>query len=125
MKSLLQSITQKATLDHGRIYGSVRQNIASRLKQATSVLQMLKNSNDNETEIATQQDLIEVYSSQLANLRETREILPPMKSIEPTGTSRKLIVIIAAFAGIFLAVFSAFFAEFVSKVREAGRQKKD
>ena len=118
LKSLLQSITQKATLDHGRIYDSVRKNIASRLKQATSVLQMLKKSDGNETEIATQQNLIEAYSSQLANLRETREILPPMKSIEPTGTSRKLIVIIAAFAGIFLAVFSAFFAEFVSKIKE-------
>ena len=125
LKSLLQSITQKATLDHGRIYDSVRKNIASRLKQATSVLQMLKNSNDNETEISTQQNLIEVYSSQLANMRETREILPPMKSMEPTGTSRKLIVIIAAFAGVFLGVFSAFFAEFVSKVREANRQNKD
>ena len=121
LKSLLQSITQKATLDHSRIYDSVRKNIASRLKQATSVLQMLKKSNDNETEIATQQNLIEVYSSQLANLRETREILPPMKSIEPTGTSRKLIVIISAFAGVFLGVFSAFFAEFVAKIKETAQ----
>ncbi len=86
----------------------------------------LKKSDDNETEVATQQKLIEVYSSQLANLRETREILPPMKSIEPTGgTSGKLIIIIAAFAGIFLGVFSAFFAEFVAKIREACRQNKD
>ena len=122
---MLQSITQKAILDHNRIYDSVRENIASRLTQATSELQALKNSNDNETEITTQQNLVETYSSQLANLRETREISSPMKSIEPTGTSRKLIVIISAFAGIFLGVFSAFFAEFVAKVREISRQKKD
>ena len=86
---------------------------------------MLKNTDDNETEVSTQQNLIELYSSQLANLRKTREILPPMKSIEPTGTSRKLIVIISAFAGVFLGVFSAFFAEFVAKIREASRQNKD
>ncbi len=125
LKRLLQSITQKATLDHSRIYDSVRKNITSLLNKATTELQILKNSNANETEIATQQNLIEVYSSQLANLRNTHEMLPPMKSIEPTGTSRKLIIIIAAFAGIFLGVFSAFFAEFVAKIREASRQSKD
>ena len=122
LKSLLQSITQQAIFDHSRIYDSVGKNIASRLKQTTTELEMLKKTDDNETEVATQQNLIELYSSQLANLRETREILPAMKSIEPTGTSRKLIVIVAAFAGIFLGVFSAFFAEFVAKVREASRQ---
>jgi uncharacterized protein involved in exopolysaccharide biosynthesis len=124
-KKLLQSISQKATLDHGRIYDAVRKNIASRLKQATTELEILRKTDDNETEIATQQNLIELYSSQLANLRETREILPPMKSIEPTGTSRKLIVIAAAFAGVFLGVFSAFFAEFIAKVRETSKQNKD
>jgi uncharacterized protein involved in exopolysaccharide biosynthesis len=118
LKSLLQNITQKAIIDHNRIYDSVRKNIASRLTQATSELQTLKKSNDNETEITTLQNLVETYSSQLANLRKTREILPPMKSIEPTGTSRKLIVIIAAFAGVFLGVFSAFFAEFIAKIKE-------
>lgn len=122
MKHLLQGITQQATLDHSRIYDSVKKNITSLLNKATTELQMLKKTNDNETEVATQQSMIKVYSSQLANLRNTREILPPMKSIEPTGTSRKLIVIVAAFAGVFLGVFSAFFAEFVAKVREASRQ---
>jgi uncharacterized protein involved in exopolysaccharide biosynthesis len=125
LKSLLQSINQQAIFDHSRIYNSVRKNITSRLKQTTTDLEILKKTDDNETEIATQQNLIELYSSQLANLRETREILPAMKSIEPTGTSRKLIVIISAFAGIFLGIFSAFFAEFVAKVREISRQNKD
>ena len=125
LKNLLQSISQKATLDHGRIYDAIRKNITSRLKQTTTELQMLKKSNDNEAEVATQQNRIEVYSSQLANLRNTREILPPMKSLEPTGTSRKLIVIIAAFAGVFLGIFSTFFAEFIAKVRETSRQNRD
>ena len=47
------------------------------------------------------------------------------KDLSHSGTSRKLIVIISAFAGVLLGVFSAFFAEFVTKVREASRQKKD
>ena len=125
LKNLLHSISQKATLDHSRIYDAVRRNITSQLKKATAELEMLKKTDDNETEVATQQNLIQLYSSQLANLRNTREILAPMKSLEPTGTSRKLIVIIAAFAGVFLGVFSAFFAEFITKVREASRQNRD
>lgn len=125
LKSLLQSISQKATLDHDRIYDAVKKNITSRLKQATYEVATLKKSNNNETELSRQQNLIEGYSSQLTNLRETREILPAMKSLEPTGISRKLIVIITAFVGVFLGVFSAFFAEFIAKVRETSRQNKD
>ena len=125
LTGILQNISQQAIFDHSRIYNSVRKNIASRLNQTTTELEMLKKTEGNKTEVATQQNLIELYSSQLANLRETRDILPAMKSLEPTGTSRKLIVIITAFAGVFLAVFSAFFAEFVAKVREASRQNKD
>lgn len=41
-----------------------------------------------------------------------------MKSLEPGGTSRKLTVIIATFTGLFIAVFAAFIAEFVSKIQE-------
>ncbi|MFK5913751.1 MAG: Wzz/FepE/Etk N-terminal domain-containing protein [Woeseiaceae bacterium] len=115
---LLHSVNLKAIEDHSRIYDSVKRNMISRLNLANSELKLLKKTKNNETEISAQQDLIELYSSQLANLRNTREIQPPMKSIEPTGTSRKLIVIIAAFAGMFFGVFTAFFAEFASKVRE-------
>ena len=125
IKHLLQNITQQATLDHSRIYDSVRKNITSLLNKATTELLMLKKTNENKTEIASQQSMIDIYSSQLANLRNTREILPPMKSIEPIRTSKKLIVIITAFMGIFLGVISAFFADFVEKIKEASRQSKD
>lgn len=115
---LLQSITQKATEDHSRIYDSVKQNITSQLAVAKDELNALKKNDNKETEITSQQTLIEKYSSQLANLRNTREMLPPMQSPEPTGISRKLIVIISAFSGLFIAVLAAFFAEFASKVRK-------
>ncbi|MFK5854811.1 MAG: Wzz/FepE/Etk N-terminal domain-containing protein [Bacteroidota bacterium] len=118
LSKLLQNVTQKATSDHSRIFDSVKQNITSRLKVAKNELQRLKKSNNNETAVTNKQNLIELYSSELANLRNTREMQPPMKSLEPTGTSRKLIVIIAAFAGVFIGVFAAFFAELVTKVRE-------
>ncbi len=116
LKSLLQTISQKAIQDHRRIFISVKSGLEARLKQASNNLKTLKS--DSEKEIAINQNIVETLTSQLANLRNTREVLPPIKSIDPTGGSRKTIVIIAAFAGIFLGVFTAFFTEFLSKVRQ-------
>ena len=118
MKSLLISTTQQAVLDHSRIFDSVKRNLLSQIELANTKLTNLGSGTNNRAEKTSLQSSIEGYSSQLANLRNTREILPPMKSLEASGTNRKLIVIIAAFAGLFIAVFAAFFAEFVVKVKE-------
>lgn len=117
--NLLQSVTLKATQDHMRIYDAVKQNLAALIEQAKSELTTLDSKKDKQNEIRQLlKGNIEVYKSRLINLRNTREIFPPMKSIEPTGTSRKLIIIIAAFTGVFLGVFSALFTEFLSKVKQ-------
>ncbi len=50
--------------------------------------------------------------------RETRAITTAMRSLEPTGTSRKLVLSVVILLGLILAVFAAFFAEFLDKVRE-------
>lgn len=125
MTALLQKITRQAIQDHQRIYDAVKKNLVALNEQAKTELLALDQNKDNvEEKMHLLKGRIEILESQLANLRNTREILPPMKSIEPTGTSKKLIVIISAFAGIFLGVISAFLADFSSKVREAGRQQK-
>ena len=117
MGRLLQNITQKAVLDHNRIFESVKRDLHTRLEQMKIKLSDLGSGSDNRAEKASLQSNVEGLSSQLANLRNTREILPPMKSLEPSGISRKLIVIIATFSGLFIAVFAVFFVEFVAKVR--------
>ncbi len=115
LKRLLQQISQKAIQDHSRIFQSVKKSLETRLNQATLRLKSIKN---NDTEIMLTQNTIESLSSQLANLRNTREILPPIRSIEPTGSSLGIIIIISAIAGLFLGIFAAFFTEFLSKVRQ-------
>lgn len=116
LKALLQTVSQKAIQDHDRIFTSVKSDLKARLKQAETNLKSIKS--DDEKEIAINQSLIERLSSKLTNLRNTREVLPPIISIDPTGGSRKIIVVISAFAGLFLGVFAAFFAEFLSKVKQ-------
>lgn len=117
--SLLRSVTQQAIQDHRRIYEAVRKNLVTLIEKTKIELSSLAPERDDLTERRQLlQAKIEVQESQLANLRNTREILPPMKSFEPTGASTNLIIIIAIFTGIFLGVFSAYLAEFSAKIRQ-------
>jgi len=64
-----------------------------------------------------QQDTIAKLKIQLANLRETQALTPPMRLPEATGPGGSLIVMLALVLGLMLGVFAAFFAEFLSRVR--------
>ncbi len=118
ISSLLRSLTTEAINNHNRIYESVKQNLNSRLVSLQTRLDILGKDGSNLAEKTSLESNIESLASQLANLRNTREILPPMQSIEPTGVSKRLIVIIAAFLGAFVAIFAALFAEFATKVKQ-------
>ena len=115
---LLQSVTTKAIHDHKRIYEAVKKNLISLEEQAKNELDSLGQRKNQEERRKFLKGAIAVHKSELANLSNTREILPPMQSINAAGPSRKLIVIIATLAGIFLGVFSAFLSEFIAKVKE-------
>jgi len=65
----------------------------------------------------SQQDTVIKLKIQLANLRETQALMPPMRSPEATGPGGSLIVVLALVLGLMLGVFAAFFAEFLSRVR--------
>jgi len=54
---------------------------------------------------------------QLENLLETRAIIEPIRSIDPVGTSQKLIIVVSLVAGLFLAVLAVFLIEFFEKAR--------
>lgn len=121
--NLLQLISQKAIQDHKRIYDATKQNFIAAKMQSTSELALLNPDNIENTEkIQAAKSKIESYNSQLVNLRNTREILPPMRSIDSTGTSKNIIIAISVLAGTFLGIFSAFFAEFMTKIKERSTQ---
>lgn len=124
LSHLLQNITQKAIIDHNRIYESVKRNLLSRLEQSNAKLEGLGSGADNRAQKANLQSSIEGYSAQLVNLRNTREILPPMKSNEPSGLSQKIILALAIAGGAFISIFMAFFAEFIVLVRERGNDSQ-
>ncbi len=114
----IKSITQGIMQEHDELFNTLKNTLELQLAQTTNRLNSMGNSSENLAEKTSLQDKIDSYLSQLANLRGSKVISEPMKSQKPSGTSRKLIVIIAAFAGLFIGIFSAFFIEFASKVRE-------
>lgn len=119
IRMLLKNISAKGIQDHQLIYQSVKQNLVATIEQDSFKLASL-NKKDTE-QIDKIQDLnhnIKINRSILANLRNTREILPPMKSIDSKGISKKSITIISVITGIFLGVFAAFFTTFLSKVKQ-------
>jgi capsular polysaccharide biosynthesis protein len=73
---------------------------------------------DNKRTQANQNDEVSRLEAQLVNLRETRALVPPMQSNEPSGLSRKIILLLAMVIGAIFAVFVVFFAEFLAKARE-------
>lgn len=116
---LLSNISQKIIQDHKYIYDAAKTNISSLRNQAKSELELFGAAKDNQGEKRRLlRSVIEVYESALANLRSTREMSPPIRSIEPIGTSKRLIIAIAAIISIIIAVFAAFFVEFATRVKE-------
>jgi len=55
---------------------------------------------------------------ELQNFKETNATDAPMRSIEPAGPRKAVILALALFGGLFLGVLVAFFAEFLNKVKE-------
>ncbi|NOZ51518.1 MAG: hypothetical protein GXP08_00010 [Gammaproteobacteria bacterium] len=118
VKSFLRKASQKVISDHDDTYTSIKNSLVTLLDQIKHDLQKLKLSSNNEAEITAQYNTIKLLTAQLTSLHNTQVISPPMRSFEPTGSGRKLIAILSTFAGLFFAVLAAFFAEFISKVRE-------
>lgn len=78
---------------------------------------LIKGLADNRRAQLSQQDTIAKLKIQLVNLRETRALMPPIRSSEPTGMGASLVMVLSLVLGLMLSVFTAFFAEFLAKVR--------
>jgi len=120
-RELLNAVSKTVINDHQQISNALKQNLNAQLETAQNTLPQLGNSPEERIEAHNIKIAIDTLSNQLANLRPTAEILSAIKSKVPS-TSRKLVVIIGAFAGLFLGVFAAFFVEFAEKVREKQRE---
>lgn len=72
----------------------------------------------NRRDQAQKRSELQTVETKIAKLRGTQAIVPTMRSRNPTGAGKAVIMVLAAVAGLMLAVFAAFFTEFLGKVRE-------
>ncbi len=80
---------------------------------------------ENRLQQAAQRDKLAAIRARLAGLQATRAINPATRSLEPTGGGRKIILALAIVLGGLLAVFAAFFGEFLEKVRQKQAQDSE
>ncbi|MDH5766512.1 MAG: Wzz/FepE/Etk N-terminal domain-containing protein [Gammaproteobacteria bacterium] len=80
---------------------------------------------ENERNQSEQQDNLVKIDIQLANLLETRAIVEPMKSYEPVGQGKKIIVLVSMIVGVFLGLFLVFIIEFLDKARQYAADKSE
>ncbi len=82
---------------------------------------------DNKRSQLNVKDNITRIKLQIANtfLQETRAVVPAMQSIKPGGLSKKALVMLSIVLGGMVAVFAAFFMEFLGKVRETTIKSPD
>ncbi|MCC6301461.1 MAG: hypothetical protein IT489_01510 [Gammaproteobacteria bacterium] len=64
------------------------------------------------------QEKVKEAQAKIVNIRYTRPITPSLRSHEPQGVGRGIILILAAILGLILGVFAAFMAEFRTRVKE-------
>ncbi len=88
------------------------------LSQSSLKLNKNKMLRDHKKSLIIQQQKIDAISYSLKGLRDTQALTIPMQSLEPVGIGKSVIVIISLIAGLFVGVFSVFFLEFLSKVKE-------
>lgn len=76
---------------------------------------------DNAQSVEEQRSALNITTSELGRLRETKALIPPARSASSVAPDRRVISMLAIFIGLMLGVLSAFMVEFLLKVRkEAG-----
>ncbi|NEZ04119.1 hypothetical protein G4Y73_08130 [Wenzhouxiangella sp. XN201] len=73
---------------------------------------------DQEHRLPQARAKVEELETRLANLRETRAVLPPRQSLNPVGSGRSMIVVLSVVLGLVLGVFAALMVGFVGSVRK-------
>lgn len=69
----------------------------------------------NQTEL---QERLREAEAKIVNIRYTRPITPSLRSPDPRGVGREVIVVLAGILGLMLGMFAAFITEFRNRVRE-------
>jgi len=116
---LLDSEIQSLIERHSKLEERIQIEVADNLDEIS------KQGSDNSRAQLEQQEKIAQLTMSLLNIRDTRAIVPPMRSLKAAGLGLWSILIISIVIGGLLAVLLMFFAEFLSKVKQRLAHNKD
>lgn len=89
------------------------------IPKITEIAERIKKTRADHTRaIDIQGQKIKEIETRLQNMKETRALIEPVRSLKPVSPGGKLILLLALMLGLVLGVMGAFVAEFMGKVRE-------
>ena len=80
---------------------------------------------DSKLALENQTSVVDNARSRLDSLKPTRLVFEPIRSMEPTGISGKLIIVVALIMGLFVGLVLIFGLEFKTRVGEKIRQQTE
>lgn len=108
---------QHARVEHRR--KSLEQQISD-AEESLDAIQVSNGTSLGSSEvIASLMDRVARLKNSLENIQEGEVLQAAVKSLEPTGIGRKLVLMLAVLLGGFLAVMGAFFMQFAELVRSS------
>ncbi|MGQ4880001.1 Wzz/FepE/Etk N-terminal domain-containing protein [Billgrantia sp. LNSP4103-1] len=114
---LHEYLLQRAMDDQQSLVEHSRERLERRLARAELALETAEQREASGELLATQMNRIAEIETRLAQLNEGRVVQVAVQSLEPTGTSRTLILALAIVMGGILALMVAFMLHFSSIVR--------
>lgn len=145
--ALHEAVVERLRLDHLRVQETLRKDLETRLEmQQRSLTELRQQASlfdtqlkrlegngqlpvkelsylttlrlaDNQRAQAQIITLIDRIRLQLANMRETRAIVSPMRSFEPVGLSKGAIVVFSTLLGLIVGIVVALVVQFTRKAR--------
>ena len=117
-------IANKIEESENKILDLVRKTEFQRKNLTNKKIEMQEQLENHSRSILKKEAHVKQVEVRLNNSKQTNALVKPMKSIEPVGVSKKLIVILSVFIGFFIAFISAFIHEFVSNLRKELQEDK-
>ena len=115
MQSRLSVLKQQLAIANGelQILQAALQPAAGGAAKGDGALQFLNQSN-----ILTQKTLIATLEGQIQSAQPTHLLSNPVRSPEPVGASRAVIVVLGGILGVFFALFAALMSGYLTAIRQ-------
>lgn len=111
-------IANKIEVSENKILDLVRKKEFQSKNLANKRIEVLEQLENHDRSVLKKEAHVKQVEIRLNNSKQTSALVTPMKSIEPVGVSKKLIIILGVFLGFFIALISAFIHEFIANLQK-------